>query len=98
MLVSARKWCQASLFRPPGQELGENPSFSSNHPFARWWFSTRGDSAFPPRPRSIWRCLEVFWVVTSGGGVASLIWGMEARNAANHPVTCQMDRTTVDYQ
>lgn len=43
----------------------------------------------------VWRCSGLSH---PGGGVASLIWGMEARNAANHPVTCQMDPTTVDYQ
>lgn len=38
--AQARKWCQASLFWLPGQELGKNPSFSSNCPLAQW-FSTR---------------------------------------------------------
>lgn len=36
-------------------------------------------------PRDIYRCLELFWVVTTGRGVTTGIYWVEARDDAKHP-------------
>ena len=52
--------------------------------------STWGNFSLSHTSRDIWQCLERLFVVTSWEGVATDMWGVEARDAVKNPKKCRI--------